>query len=115
MRSQTKVTGIMLPEVHGAKEMLDTNVCPEKQKHHIHREQLDKNRPRLGRGRTGIKCKNPNCYVWHMLFDSIDQTVTQDVKGLQRNHKHVLFPAMQFLPQLQCCPIRGKLTTSMHI
>ena len=45
------------------------------------------------------------------VFDSIDQTVTQDVKGLQRNHNHVLFPAMQFLPQLQCCPIRGKLTT----
>ena len=33
-----------------------------------------------------------------MLFDSIDQTVTQDVKWLQRNHKHVLFPAMQFPP-----------------
>ena len=49
------------------------------------------------------------------VFDSIDQTVTQDVKGLQRNHKHVLFPAMQFPPQLQCCPIRGKLKTSMHI
>ena len=30
-----------------------------------------------------------------MWFDSIDQTVTQDVKGLQRNHKHVLFPAIQ--------------------
>ena len=29
-----------------------------------------------------------------MLFDSIDQTATQDVKELQRNHKHVLFPAM---------------------
>ena len=37
------------------------------------------------------------CYILHM-FDSIDQTVTQDVKGLQRNHKHVLFPAMKFLP-----------------
>ena len=49
------------------------------------------------------------------VFDSIDQTVTQDVKELQRNHKHVLFPAMQFPPQQQCCPIRGKLTTSMHI
>ena len=49
------------------------------------------------------------------VFDSIDQTVTQDVKGLQRNHKHVLFPAMQFSPQLQYCSIRGKLTTSMYI
>ena len=28
------------------------------------------------------------------VFDSIDQTVTQDVKGLQRNNKNVLYPAM---------------------
>ena len=27
--------------------------------------------------------------ILHMLFDSIDQTVTKDVKGLRRNHKHV--------------------------
>ena len=58
--SQTKVTG-MLPEVHGAKKTLDTNILPEKQKPQIHREQADKNRPWLGRGRAGIKCqKNPN-------------------------------------------------------
>ena len=34
MRSQTKVTGITLPEVHSAKKLLDTNVIPEKQKPH---------------------------------------------------------------------------------
>ena len=58
MRSQTKVTGITLPEVHSAKKMLDTNVLPEKQKPQIHEKQVDKNRSRLGRGRSGIKCKN---------------------------------------------------------
>ena len=57
MRSQTKVTGIILPEVHSTKKMLDTNVLPEKQKPQIHKKQVDKNRPRLGRGRAGIKCK----------------------------------------------------------
>ena len=36
MRWQTKVTGIMLPEVHSAKTMLDTNILPEKQKPQIH-------------------------------------------------------------------------------
>ena len=62
MRSQTKATGIMLPEVHGTKKMLDMNVLPEKQKPQIHGEEVDKNRPRLGRGRAGIKCKkNPTC------------------------------------------------------
>ena len=47
----------MLPKVHSTKKMLDMNVLPEKQKPQIHREQVDKNRPRLGRGRAGIKCK----------------------------------------------------------
>ena len=60
MRSQTKVTGITLPEIHGAKKMLDMNVLPEKQKPQIHVEQVDKNRPRLWRGRTGIKHKKSN-------------------------------------------------------
>ena len=59
MRSQRKAIGIMLPEVHSAKKMLDMNVLQEKQKSQIHGEQVDKNRPRLGRGRAGIKCKNP--------------------------------------------------------
>ena len=63
MRSQTKATGITLPEVHGTKKMLDTNVLPEKQKPQIHGKQVDKNRPRLGRGRAGIKCKNPKPVV----------------------------------------------------
>ena len=62
MRSQTKVTGITLPEVHGAKKMLDTNILPEKQKPQIHEKQVDKNTPRLGRSRAGIKCKKtPTC------------------------------------------------------
>ena len=60
MRSQMKVTGIMLPEVHGSKKLLDTNVLPEKQKPQIHKKWVDKNRPRLGRGRAGLKHKKPN-------------------------------------------------------
>ena len=30
--SQTKPSGVTLPEVHGAKKILDTNILPEKQK-----------------------------------------------------------------------------------
>ena len=52
MQSQTKVTGITLPEVYGAQKILDTNVLPKKQQPQIHGEQVDKNRPRLGRGRA---------------------------------------------------------------
>ena len=60
MQSQTKMTGIMLADIHSTKKTWDTNVLPEKQKPQIHNEQVDKNRPRLGRGRAGIKCKKPN-------------------------------------------------------
>ena len=49
----------MLPEVHGAKKMLDTKVLPEKQKPQIQAEQVVKIRPKLGRGRAGIKHKKP--------------------------------------------------------
>ena len=47
----------MSPEVHGTKKTLDMNVLPEKQMPQIHSEQVDKNRPRLGRGTAGIKHK----------------------------------------------------------
>ena len=77
MRSQTKATGITLPEVHSTKKMLDMNVLPEKQKPQIHREQVDKNRPRLGRGKTRIKCKNPN-----LLLTQLYQQINH-VKYLQ--------------------------------
>ena len=52
-------------------------------------------------------------YMLHMLFDSIDQTVTQDVKGLQKTASMCYFLLCSSHPQLQCCPIRDKLTTSM--
>ena len=63
MRSHTKATGITLPEVHGTKKTLDTTVLPEKQKPQIHEKQVDKNKPRLGRGRACIKCKKPHPVV----------------------------------------------------
>ena len=58
-QSQTKATGITLPGVHGAKKTLDTRVLPEKQKPQIQAEQVIKIRPKLGRGRAGIRCENP--------------------------------------------------------
>ena len=62
-RSQTKATGITLPEVHGAKKTLDTRVLPEKQKPHIEAEQVVKIRLKLGRGRAGIRCKQPQPFA----------------------------------------------------
>ena len=58
--SQMKATGITLPEVHGVKKMLDTKVLPEKQKPQIQAKQVGKKRPKLGRGREGIRHKKPS-------------------------------------------------------
>ena len=54
-----KATGISLPEVHGTKKTLVTNMSLEKQNPQIQAKQVDKNKPRLGRGRAGMQCKHP--------------------------------------------------------
>ena len=40
-----------LPEIHGAKKILDTNILPEKQKIVPQNEKVIKNKLRLGQGR----------------------------------------------------------------
>ena len=39
--------------------MITVNTPIEKQKPQIQEKQIDKNRPKLGRGRTGMYCKHP--------------------------------------------------------
>ena len=52
--SQTKAAGISLSEVHGTRKTLVTSMPIEKQKTQIQVKQIDKNRPKLGRGRGGM-------------------------------------------------------------
>ena len=59
---QTKSSGIALPEVHGAKKLLDMNISLGKQKIAPQNKKIVENKPRLGQGRAGIRCKkNPTC------------------------------------------------------
>ena len=58
-RSQTKLRGIVLPEVHGTKKILDASVLPEIQKLQLQDKQVVEIRPRLGQGRAGIRCRKP--------------------------------------------------------
>ena len=55
-RSQTKASGVQLPEVHGTRKRLDPHKILEKQPQPIVRPIIDK-KPRLGQGRAGIKRK----------------------------------------------------------
>ena len=56
---QTKAAGIYLPDVHGAKKVLATDMPLEKPKPQIQAKQVHKNRPKLGRGRAGMCHKTP--------------------------------------------------------
>ena len=54
---QTKSSGIALPEVHGAKKILNMCVLPEKQKISLQNRMIVENKPRLGQSRVGIRHK----------------------------------------------------------
>ena len=55
--SQMKSSRIALPKVHTARKVLDTSVLPEKQKIQLQSKKIVENKPRLGQGRVGIRCK----------------------------------------------------------
>ena len=54
-RSQTKSSGIKLPEVHGVRKNLDPNISPEKQHANPIKGSLEK--PHIGKGRAGLRGK----------------------------------------------------------
>ena len=55
-RSQTKASGVQLPEVHGTGKGLDPHKIPEKQLQPVVKPAIEK-KPRLGQGRAGLKRK----------------------------------------------------------
>ena len=57
-RSQTKASGVELPEVHGSRKRLDPHRIPERQTQPIARLKVDR-KPRIGQGRTGVRRKAP--------------------------------------------------------
>ena len=52
--SQMRATGVNLPEVHGTRKMIVTNMPIEKQRPQIQKKQANKNRPKLEGGRAGM-------------------------------------------------------------
>ena len=57
-RSQTKASGVQLPEVHGSRKRLDPHRIPEKQLQPIIGLDVDR-KPRIGQGRAGVRRKAP--------------------------------------------------------
>ena len=57
-RSQTKASGVQLPEVHGSRKRLDPHKIPEKQPQPIMGLDVER-KPRKGQGRAGVRRKAP--------------------------------------------------------
>ena len=55
-RSQTKASGVQLPEVHGSRKRLDPHRIPEKQSQQTVGLDVDR-KPRIGQGRAGVRRK----------------------------------------------------------
>ena len=56
MQSQTKSSGIKLPEVHGVSKDLDLNIQPEKQNiRPLKGNEILQEKPRIGQGRAGTR------------------------------------------------------------
>ena len=64
-RSQTKASGVQLPEVHGSRKGLDPHKIPEKELQPIIGLDVDR-KPRLGQGRAGVRRKMKACPL-HIL------------------------------------------------
>ena len=56
---QTKSSRITLLEVPGAKNVLDTNILPEKWRILLQNKKIVENKLRLGQGRAGVRHKKP--------------------------------------------------------
>ena len=69
MQSQTKSSGIKLPEVHGVSKNLDLNIQPEKQNIiPLKGNEISQEKPRIHQGRAGMRRRRPSF---------INQTIAQ--------------------------------------
>ena len=102
-----RAAGVNLPEVHGARKTIITNMPIEKQKPRYKRNQVEKNRPKLeGRGRAGMQCKHPHPVADTLVsankspkiptdqkvtidsskFPLLDQLITHKAETITRRH-----------------------------
>ena len=73
--SKTKSSRVILPEVHGTKKILDTNILPEKQKIILQNKKVIENKLRLGQGRAGTRHKKPQLIESITASTSISCTI----------------------------------------
>ena len=80
-RSQTKASGVQLPEVHGSRKRLDPHKNPEKQPQPIIELDVER-KPRIGQGRAEVKRRAPpSFYPKQGIFASKPIVVSDGIES----------------------------------
>ena len=107
MQSQTKVAGVKLPEVHGTMKTIETHFPIEKQKPQLQDKQLHNNRPKLGRGRAGMWCKQ--------LQPVADTLVSTSKSPKIPNNEKVTIDSTKYPVPNQLITHRTEMLTMRHV
>ena len=82
-QSQTKSSGIKLPEVHGVRNNLDPNILPEKQ--HTNPIKGNTEKPCIGQDRAGMRRRRP-CPINQTIIQPSE--LSQKIPGARNRKKN---------------------------
>ena len=87
-RSQTKSSGIKLPEIHGVRKNLDPNILPEKQHANPIKGSIEK--PHIGQGRAGLRRRRSAPINQTIILPSeLSQKIPSETKLETRKTNHI--------------------------
>ena len=96
-RSQTKASGVQLPEVHGSRKGLDPHKKPENQPQQIVSSDVDR-KPRIGQGRAGVRRKAPSLLDSRQGTSASKPIIISDETGSKIPKSIMEFPRSEMLP-----------------
>ena len=96
-RSQTKASGVELPEVHGSSKRLDPHRIPERLIQLIARLEIDK-KPRIGQGRARMRRKAPPLLDTKQGISVSKPIVISDEVKTKKSKLTDDFPRKEILP-----------------
>ena len=104
-RSQTKASGVQLPEVHGSRKGLVPHKKPENQPQPIVKLDVDR-KPRIGQGRAGVKRKAPPLLDPKQGTSTSKPIVIGSEIDFKRPEPILEIPTGGMLPPYQMPPLR---------
>ena len=104
-RSQMKVSGVQLPEVHGSRKRLDPHRIPRKQPQPTAGLDVDR-KPRIGQGRAGVRRKAPPLLDSNQGISTSKPIVIGDEMEPKRLRSIMEFPKSEMLPLYLVPPLR---------